>query len=139
MFLLCHIPSFPSRYSPLSCSFSATFPGFHPDILHHHVPSLPYSQVSILIFSFIMFSKTGWPLHLKIPLRQFMLKHSSNFNILYIFRYITAHHTSFPILLISPFPLATNQCGHKLKDLFVLCQDSVQHSGGLHHPVSSHL
>ncbi len=79
-------------------------------------------------------SKIGWLLRLKIPLRQFMLKHSSNFNILYIIRYITPHHTSFPILLISPFP--TN---HNLKDFLVLCQDSVQHSGGIHHTVSSHM
>ncbi len=55
MLLLCHIPSFPSRYSPLSCPFSATFPGFQPIILHYHVPSLPHSQVFILIFSIIMF------------------------------------------------------------------------------------
>jgi hypothetical protein len=55
MFLLCYIPRFPSSYSPSSCSFSAIFPGFYPNILHHHVPSLLYSQVSILIFSIIMF------------------------------------------------------------------------------------
>ncbi len=55
IFLLCHIPRFQSWYSPLSCSFTAIFPGFHPDILHYHVPSLPYSQVSILIFSIILF------------------------------------------------------------------------------------
>ncbi len=84
-------------------------------------------------------SKTGWLLRLKIPFRQFMLKHSSNFNILYIFRYITPH----PPYIIShsyiTFSLGQKPLCPQIERFFVLCQDSVQHSGGIHHTVSSHL